>query len=169
MSEETIVNRVAKSGLITFEMESLYLDGERVELDIAQWLVEGMVLMEKRFRESVKNHDFSQYRGQFVAITCSADAIIPAWAWMLVTDSLLTHVKFANMGSIHDLEVALFSKVISELDLSAYEDQRVILAGCSDKPVPHEAYAMMTVALRPIVKSLFYGEACSSVPIYKRK
>lgn len=167
--EEQIVNRVAKSGLITFEMESLYIDGERVELDIAQWLVEGVVLMEKRFRESVKNYDFSQHKDQLVALHCSADAIIPAWAWMLVTDALLPHVKFTAMGSLHDLEVALFRKIITELDLSPYEDQRVILAGCSDRPVPHEAYGMMTVALRPIVKSLFYGEACSSVPIYKRK
>ncbi|QNJ97347.1 DUF2480 family protein [Constantimarinum furrinae] len=167
--EGEIVNRVANSVLVTIDLEELYPEGERCVIDISQWLLEGLILKEKDYRASVKEHDWSQYRGQFVTLRCSTDAIVPAWAYMLISVQLAPYAEKVVIGSLEDLETILFSEIIDAVDLSAYKDKPVIIKGCSNKPVPPNAYVLLTQKLQPIAKSIMYGEACSSVPLYKRK
>ena len=166
---DTIVNRVAESALITFDLEDLYQIGDRKSIDLSQWLCEGLMLKEKEFRVQLKDHDWSIYQDQFIALYCSTEAIFPAWAFLLVTTYLQPFVKKVVIGSIQDLEVQLFSEEIQLLDVTRFKDKPVIIKGCSDKTVPQNAYVQLIAKLQPIVKSLFYGEACSSVPLYKKK
>ena len=167
MAEE-IVNRVAQSKLITFNLEDYYPKGQRFIFDISQWLFEGFVLKEKDFREEAKAHDWSQYRDQFVAIDCSTDAIVPAWAYMLISTYLQPYAKKVVIGNLENLESHLYQQVIENLDVSDLKDKPVIIKGCSSKPVPKNAYIFLINKLQPVVKSLMYGEACSSVPLYKQ-
>ena len=167
MAEE-IVNRVAQSKLITFNLEDYYPKGQRFIFDISQWLFEGFVLKEKDFREEAKAHDWSQYRDQFVAIDCSTDAIVPAWAYMLISTYLQPYAKKVVIGNLENLESHLYQEVIENLDVSDLKDKPVIIKGCSSKPVPKNAYIFLINKLQPVVKSLMYGEACSSVPLYKQ-
>ncbi len=166
---EDIINRVSNSKLVSFDLEDYYPKGSRMLLDIKDWLFEGMVLREKDFRESVKNHDWQQYQDAYVAIHCSADAIIPAWAYMLVSISLESIAKKSILGNLELLEISLYQDIISNLDVSEFKDKPVIVKGCSKKPVPENAYLMITNKLKPIAKSIMFGEACSSVPLFKRK
>lgn len=168
MSEE-IVNRVSKSPIITFNLEELYQEGQRFEIDLSQWLYEGFILREKEFRQALKNYDWSQYDEGFIALNCSTDAIIPAWAYMLVSTYLNPIAKKVVTGSIQDLENILFAEVIKDLEVSNYAGKPVIVKGCSQKPVPETAYILLIQKLQPIVKSLMFGEACSAVPLYKPK
>ena len=167
MAEE-IVNRVANSKLITFNLEDYYPEGERVLFDVKDWLLEGFVLRESEFREQAKNHDWSQYEGKFIALSCSSDAIIPAWAFMLLATYLQPYAKKVITGDLETLETVLYTEVISKLDLSELKDKPVIVKGCAHKPVPKNAYLLLIEKLQPVVKSLMYGEACSSVPLYKK-
>lgn len=167
MSEE-IINRVASSKLITFNLEDYYPEGERVLFDIKDWLLDGFVLREKDFREQAKAHDWSKYDDQYVALTCSSDAIIPAWAFMLLATYLQPYAKKVITGDLETLESILYAEIIEKLDLSELKDKPVIVKGCSHKPVPKNAYLLLIEKLQPIVKSLMYGEACSSVPLYKK-
>jgi hypothetical protein len=167
MSE--IVNRVAQSPLMTFDLEDYYPKGERKVLDIKDWLYEGLILKEKEFRAHVEAQDWSVYQDIFVALTCSSDAIVPGWAYMLVTSKLLPYAKKVVVGSLEDLETALYQTLLENLDVSEFTDKPVIIKGCSNKPVPENAYLMAMAKLQPIAKSVMYGEACSSVPLYKRK
>ncbi len=167
MSEE-IINRVADSKLITFNLEDYYPKGERVLFDLSEWLYEGFVLREKDFRENVKGHDWSKYQDAYIALTCSTDAIVPAWAYMLVTTYLQPYAKKVMTGSLEDLESLLYFEIIENLDVSDLEDKPVIVKGCSHKPVPRNAYLFLINKLQPVVNSLMYGEACSSVPLYKK-
>lgn len=167
MAEE-IVNRVAQSKLITFNLEDHYPQGERFLFDLSHWLFEGFVLKEKDFREQAKAHDWSQYQDKFVALNCATDAIVPAWAYMLVTTYLEPYAKKVVIGDLENLESHLYQEVISNLDVSDLEDKSVIVKGCSNKPVPKNAYIFLINKLQPVVKSLMYGEACSSVPLYKK-
>jgi hypothetical protein len=167
--QEEIVNRVANSKLKTFDLEDFYAPGQRSVIDISQWLMEGIVLVESRFRESLKNTDFSAYKDQYVAINCSTDAIVPQWAWMLVQSELSGIAKKTVYGSMEQLETEIYRDIISTLDLSEFKDAPVIVKGCSNKPVPVAAYGMITEKLQPLARSIMYGEACSSVPVYKRK
>jgi len=167
--EEEIINRVANSILQVFDLEDYYPEGERVTLDISQWLWEGFVLREKEFRESLKNHDWQQYAGKYIAITCSTDAIVPAWAYMLVTVHLQPVAKMVIQGSVSELNVAIYQEILNNLDYAEYADKPVIIRGCSKKPVPQEAYVMASRKLLPVARSIMFGEACSSVPLYKRK
>lgn len=166
---DAIVNRVAKSALITFDLEKLYQIGQRQSIDLSQWLYEGLILKEKDFRAQLNAHDWSVYQDQFVALYCSTEAILPAWASLLVTSHLQPYSRKVVMGTIEDLEVQLFSEEIQLLDVTPFKDKPVIIKGCSDKTVPQDAYVQLIAKLQPIVKSLFYGEACSSVPLYKKK
>lgn len=168
MSAE-IVNRVANSKLVTFNLEDHYPQGERVLFDIKDWLLEGFVLKESLFRDEAKKHDWSIYEGQYVALTCSTDAIVPAWAYMLLSTYLQPYAKKVVTGDLETLETVLYTEVISKLDVSDLEDKPVIVKGCSQKPVPQNAYLLLIEKLQPVVKSLMYGEACSSVPLYKKK
>lgn len=167
MAEE-IVNRVAESKLVTFNLEDYYPEGERILFDLSDWLHEGFVLREKEFRDAAKEHDWSSYEGKYVALTCSTDAIVPAWAYMLISTYLQPYVKKVITGNLEELETILYSEIISKLDVSELADKPVIVKGCSRKPVPKNAYLFLIEKLQPVVKTLFYGEACSSVPLYKK-
>ena len=165
---EEIINRVANSKLKNFDLEDYYVAGPRTEIDIAQWLMEGLVLVESRFRESVKTTDFTTYQNHHVVLKCSTDAIVPPWAWMLLQSQLTGVAKTVVVGSLEDLETVLYRNVIADIDLSNFKDLPVIVKGCSKKPVPVAAYLMITEKLQSIASSVMYGEACSSVPVYKR-
>ncbi|MEO1010337.1 MAG: DUF2480 family protein [Bacteroidota bacterium] len=166
---EPIVNRVVQSKLRTFDLEDHYPQGERRTLDIKDWLYEGFILREKEFRAMVDSHDWKQYQDAHVALYCSTDAIVPGWAYMLLATRLQPYVKTVVKGDLEALETTLFQSVIENLDLSEYQDLPVIIKGCTHKPVPPNAYLWITAKLQPIAKSVMYGEACSSVPLYKRK
>jgi len=165
---DEIVNKVANSVLEVFDLEDYYTSGIRTQLDISQWLLDGFLLKEKDFREALKIHDWSQFQNHFVAIHCSTDAIIPAWASILVTVYLSPFAKKVVFGNLIDLETSLYQEILSTLDYSKYQDKPVILKGCSKKPVPESAYIMAIQKLQPFVKSIMYGEACSAVPLYKK-
>jgi hypothetical protein len=165
---DEIVNKVANSVLEVFDLEDYYPSGIRTQLDISQWLLDGFLLKEKDFREALKIHDWSQFQNHFVAIHCSTDAIIPAWASILVTVYLSPFAKKVVVGNFIDLETSLYQEILSTLDYSKYQDKPIILKGCSKKPVPESAYIMAIQKLQPFVKSIMYGEACSAVPLYKK-
>lgn len=165
---DEIVNKVANSVLEVFDLEDYYPSGIRTQLDISQWLLDGFLLKEKDFREALKNHDWSKFQNHFVAIHCSTDAIIPAWASILVTVYLSPFAKKVVVGNLTDLETSLYQEILSTLDYSKYQDKPIILKGCSKKPVPESAYIMAIQKLQPFAKSIMYGEACSAVPLYKK-
>ena len=166
--QNEIINKVANSALEVFDLEDYYPTGIRTQLDISQWLLEGLLLKEKDFREQLKNHEWKQYENHFVAIYCSTDAIIPAWATILVTVYLGPFANKVVTGTLNDLETALYQEILATLDFSQYRDKAVILKGCSKKPVPESAYIMAIQKLQPFAKSIMYGEACSAVPLFKK-
>lgn len=167
--QENIVNKVAQSGLVTLDPASFYPAGERVVYDIKNNLFQGLILREKDFREFVKNHDWSQYEGKNVAVTCTEDAIVPAWAYMLIANKLAPYAKDVVFGDAAVLETVLFEKAMAGLDVEQYRDQRIVIKGCGDTEVPVSAYVELTKKLTPVAKSIMFGEPCSTVPIYKRK
>ena len=167
--QENFVNKVAQSGLVTLDPAAFYPAGERVIYDIKDNLFHGLMLREKDFREFVKEHDWTQYQNKIVGITCSADAIVPAWAYMLLANRMAPYAKEIIFGDANIIEEKLFEKQIDKADLSQYRDQRLVLKGCGDVDVPVAAYVALTAKLTPVVKSLMFGEPCSTVPIYKRK
>ncbi len=167
MSE--IVNRVAQSKLITFDLEDLYPKGERVILDIKDWLYEGIILREKEFRKHLEEHDWTMYKDAYVALTCSTDAVIPGWAYMLVASKLNPYSKKVVIGSLEDLELSLYQTLLEALDVSEFRAKPVIIKGCSNKPVPENAYILAISKIQQVAKSVMYGEACSSVPLFKKK
>ena len=167
MAEE-IINRVANSKLITVDLEELYPTGERVIFDIKDWLLEGFVLREKDFRATAKEHDWSQYSNKYVVLTCSSDAIIPGWAYMLLSTYLAPYAKKVVTGDLSMLETVLYTEILQNLDVSEYEGLPVIIKGCSRRPVPQNAYLQLINKLQPVAKSIMYGEACSSVPLFKK-
>ena len=164
-----IINRVAASKLVTIDLEDFYPSGERVVIDLKDWLHEGLVLREKDFRSSVKAHDWSAYEGKYAAVSCSTDAIIPSWAYLLITISLAPYAKKVVVGSLELLESQLYETIIESLPLDAYQNRPVIIKGCSEKNIPETAYASLISRLLPVAGSLMYGEACSSVPLFKKK
>lgn len=168
MAEE-IVNKVAQSKLKVIDLEEFYPKSPRIVIDLKDWLFEGLVLKEKDFRETIANHDWAQYQNCFVAINCSTDAIIPDWAFMLVTVHLQPYAKKIVAGSLETLETLIFQDLISDLDVSVFENLPVIVKGCSNKPIPLNAYIQLTKKLQTVAKSIMFGEACSSVPLFKRK
>lgn len=166
---DEIINRVAGSVLQVFDLEDYYPEGERVSLDISQWLWEGFVLREKEFREALKAFDWQQYLGKYVALHCRTEAIVPAWAYMLVTVYLQPFAKKIVQGNAADINVLVYQELLDSLDYTEYSGKPVIIKGCSRKPVPQEAYVMAAQKLMPFAKSIMFGEACSSVPLYKKK
>lgn len=167
--EEQIINKVALSGLITLDLEEYYPSGERVVYDIKDNLFMGLILKEKDFRTFLKEHNWEQYTGKNVAITCSEEAIIPMWAYMLLAIQLEPYARTVVFGSLEDLEKKLFDDVLNTFDWEQYRDARVVVKGCSDKQIPASVYVEVTRRLRPLVKSLMFGEPCSTVPLYKQK
>ncbi|CDF81001.1 conserved hypothetical protein (DUF2480) [Formosa agariphila KMM 3901] len=166
---EDIINRVANSKLKVLDLEDYYPLGSRILLDIKDWLLEGFVLREKEFRAHVATHNWEQYQNAYVALTCTTDAIVPAWAYMLITVELEPFAEKVNLGDLKDLETSIYQDIINDLDVSEFKDAPVIIKGCSKKPVPESAYVMISNKIRPVAKSIMFGEACSSVPLYKRK
>ncbi|WP_339753717.1 DUF2480 family protein [uncultured Winogradskyella sp.] len=167
--KEEIINRVANSKLKVIDLEDYYPDGKRFSFDIKDWLLEGLVLREKDFRVSVAEHDWSQYKDCYLALYCSTDAIVPDWAYMLISIQLQEYSKLTVIGTLEELESIIYTSIISELDLTLYKDMPVIIKGCSHKPVPANALVLLSQRLKPIAKSIMFGEACSSVPLFKRK
>lgn len=167
--EELIVNKVAASGLITLDLEDFYHPGERIVYDLKDNLFMGMILKEKDFREFLKQHDWSQYDGKNVAIICSEDAIIPTWAYMLMAVYLEAHAHMFVFGDLKDLENKLYEEALKGINFEDYTDLRVVVKGCSKVEVPVSIYVEISRRLKPFVKSLMFGEPCSTVPLYKRK
>lgn len=168
MAEE-IINRVANSALVVVDLEEYYPAGQRLQLDISDWLYEGLILKEKDFRAQVSNHDWSQYQDAFVALHCSTDAIIPGWAYLLLSVNLAPYAKKVVVGNLETLENILFSELIADLDVSEFENKPLIIKGCAHKPIPDTAFVLLAQKLQPIARSIMYGEACSSVPLYKKR
>lgn len=166
--EDLIVNRVATSALEVFDLEDYYLEGRRIGLDVSQWLLEGIVLREKEFRQALKDHDWSPYQNAFVHVFCSTDAIVPGWASILVSVHLQPFARKVVSGSKEDLESALYREILAGLDYTPYANKAVIIKGCARKPVPEDAYLAALQYLQPVAKSIMYGEACSAVPLYKK-
>lgn len=169
LMEGEIVNRVANSKLKVIDLEEHYPSGNRVLFDIKDWLYEGLVLREKDFRASVSEHDWSQYANSYVALHCSTDAIVPDWAYMLIASNLEEYAKLTIVGTLEELESILYSQIINDMDLHTFEGLPVIIKGCAHKPVPTNALVLLIQKLKPIAKSIMFGEACSSVPLYKKK
>ncbi len=167
--QENIINKVAQSGLVTLDPASFYPEGERVVYDIKDNLFMGLILKEKDFREFVKEHNWAQYQDKYVAVTCTADAIVPAWAYMLLANRMAPYAREVVFGDAEVLETVLFVKSIAKMDVEQYNSQRVVIKGCGDIAVPVSAYVELTKKLTPVVKSLMFGEPCSTVPIYKKK
>ncbi len=169
MTTELIPNRVTASGLVTLDLEDYYHPGERVVYDLKANLFMEQILREKDFRAFLKEHDWSQYTGKNVALTCSEpDVIIPTWAYMLLTLHLQPYANMIVAGTLADLETKLYLDAIGQIDPETYRDARVVVKGCSKVPVPTSAYVELTRVLRPVVQSLLFGEPCSTVPLYKR-
>lgn len=167
--QENIVNKVAQSGLVTIDPAAFYPAGDRLIYDIKDNLYMGLILREKDFRDFVKNHDWSQYGGKNIGITCSADAIVPAWAYMLIANKMAPYANEIVFGDKNILETVLFEKAMAGFDPEQYRDQRIVIKGCGDIDVPVSAYVELTKRLTPVAKSIMFGEPCSTVPIYKRK
>ncbi|SHK26334.1 DUF2480 family protein [Hymenobacter psychrotolerans] len=166
--EDTLINRVATSALTSLNLEELLHPGERVVYDIKDNLFHGLMLREKDLREFVKTHDWSQYDGKNVAIICSADAIVPTWAYMLLASKLQGHAHRYVFGDLAALEQELFQEAIASIDAEQYRDAKVVVKGCGEKEVPTYAYVAIMQKLLPVVSSVMYGEPCSTVPLYKR-
>lgn len=166
---DEIINRVANSALTTINLEDYYPQGKRVLLDIKDWLFEGLILREKEFRQHVAEHNWTQYQNNYVALTCTSDAILPGWAFMLIGLQLQPYAKAVIIGSLEDMETSLYQNIIGQLNFDEFIDKPVIIKGCNKKPVPQNAYVMLANKLKPVAKSIMYGEACSSVPLFKSK
>lgn len=168
MSDQ-IVNRVAASKLVTIDLEEFYPKGKRIALDISQWLYEGFVLREKEFRESLKTYNWSQFKGQYIALGCSTDAIVPSWAYLLISTYLSPVAERIVVGDKALLETVIYTELINNLPVEIYSDKPVIIKGCANLPVPETAKVQLLNKLYPVAKSIMFGEACSTVPLYKRK
>lgn len=165
---EVFVNKVAESGIITIDLESYFPKEEIVAFDLKPLLFMGMIVKEKEFRESVKQLEIENYRNKIIAVFCSADAIIPMWAYMLIATTLNPVAKVVLFSNPEEAETKLLLRNILQIDATQYLDQRVVVKGCGEKPIPEEAYLEITNKLRPVVKSLMFGEPCSTVPIFKK-
>jgi len=165
---ENIINKVTESGLVEIDLEKYYPQGEILVFDLKSYLFMELILKEKDFREALKQHDFTTYRDKLVAVICSADAIIPVWAYMLVASYLQPVAKDMILGDPAFLRQTLFLRNINAIDIAAFKDKRVVIKGCGDLEVGPFAYLEITKLLRPVAKSIMYGEPCSTVPIFKK-
>ena len=164
---DEIENKVANSGIVTIDLEEYYVPGERILFDIKPLLFQELILKEKDFREFIKTNNWSVYKDKLVAITCSADAIVPTWAYMLLTLALEPFAKKIVFGDLNLLENELFEEKLNHLDIKQYKDARIVIKGCGEKAIPVNVYVKLTALLKPHVKSIMYGEPCSTVPLYK--
>jgi len=165
--EQEIINRVAKSPLQIFDLEDFFPEGKRIGIDISKWLLEGFILKETDFREALKNHNWTQYQDAYVYLFCATDAIIPGWAFSLVTMHLVAIAKKVIIGSEQTINEVLYQEILSGIDFSVYKDKPVLIKGCANKPVPENALVLACQYLQPMAKSIMFGEACSTVPLFK--
>ena len=163
-----IINKIAKSGIINLDLEDYAPRDIITEIDIKDFLFEGLILKEKYFRESLKDHNWSKYRGDVLALFCSSNSIIPMWAYMLVTSYLEKNNLINFYGNKEQVFNLLFVEIIEELDIHEFKDKRVIIKGCGNLKIHEKIYVAITKKMQPAVKSLMFGEACSSVPIHKK-
>jgi len=163
-----LVNRVAQSGLITIDLETLYPQIPTADFDLKDYLFQGMVLREKDFREALATHDWTQYAGNVLLIQCTADAIIPAWAPMLVASQATPFAADVFYGDHEDYLGFAYRKAIEHMDIEQYHDARIVVKGCGSKRVPQGAYLDLVKRLQPVVRSLMFGEPCSTVPVFKK-
>jgi hypothetical protein len=168
MNEKPLVNRVKASSLITLDLEKYYPEADLAHFDIKDYLFKELLLKEKDFRAALKEHDWSQYEGKTLLVYCSSDAIVPIWAYMLVASHATPHATSIFQGTEEAFLDSAYADIIKKLDDSQFEDQRIVIKGCSDKKVPLSAYLNLTKKLRPLAKSIMFGEPCSTVPIYKK-
>lgn len=168
-TEKPLVNRVAKSGIHTINLEHFYPTHPIVVFDIADYLFRGLLLREKDFRAALAEHDWTQYAEKHVAIHCSNDAIVPVWAYQLVAIMAVPYAHSIVEGDQAAAVKAHYLRVLPQLSLDQYIDQRVVIKGCSDKPVPVAAYTELARLLTPVAKKIMYGEPCSMVPLYKKQ
>ncbi len=164
-----IINKVDQSGLITIDPADYFTTGERVAFDIKPLLFEELILREKDFREFIKTNDWTAYSDKLVAVYCSNNAIVPVWAYMLLASALQPFAKEIFFGAADEMEKHLFYTALEKLNPDDFRDQRIVIKGCGDVPVPVSAYVELTRLLKPVVKSIMYGEPCSTVPVYKRQ
>ena len=164
-----IFNRIKNSKLISIDLEDFYPEGDRIAFDIKDWLYNGIALKEKDFREYIKNHDFSKYKNAFVALYCSSDAIIPSWAYLLISVHLSPYTKRVVVGDLTTIETVLYSEIIANIDASIYAGKHVLIKGCTGKPIPDNAFVELAQKLVDVATSVMYGEACSTVPLFKNK
>jgi len=167
--QENIVNKVAQSGLVTIDLAKYAPTAPIVIYDIKENLFHGLILKEKDFREFIKTHDWSQYAGKHIGIVCTADAIVPTWAYMLLTNKLVEHALSVHFGDEDSVRQDLFEQELARLDYSVYQDERIVVKGCGDIYVPESAFVTFTAQLSKVAKSIMYGEPCSTVPVFKRK
>lgn len=165
---DIILNKVAESSLIEIDLEKYYPKGEVAVFDLKEYLFMGLILKEKDFREALKNLDFSIYQDKFVAVTCTADAIIPVWAYMLLASNIQPYAKDLVLGDEAFLHKTLFLKNLWKIDPEEYKDKRVVIKGCGALAIGEFAYFEITKLLRPVAKSIMYGEPCSTVPVFKK-
>lgn len=165
---DQIVNKVASSSLVTFDLEAYYESGDRVLIDISDQLYQGLILREKDFRDFIKSHDWLQYKDKYVALTCSADAIVPMWAYMLLAIALQPYARITVFGSLDDLETAIYARRLNEIDWSQFKDNKVVIKGCSKVNIPAAVYVEVTTRIKPHASSIMFGEPCSTVPLYKK-
>ena len=165
---ETLVNKVAESGIITLDLAPYVHNDDVMSFDLKPFLFREMILREKDYRAALQTHDWQQYSGKHVAVMCSVEAIIPVWAYMLATSYLQPVAASVYFGSEAELANSMMMAGINNIDVNEYADKRVVIKGCGDTPIPEAAYVAVTQHLRPVVKSLMYGEPCSTVPIYKK-
>ena len=166
---DAIVNKVAESGLITLDLEQFLPNAPVVVFDLKDYLFMGLILKEKDFRAALLQHNWTQYQDKYVAVTCSVDAVIPVWAYMLVASYVQPFAKDVVYGTEEDLKNQVLMRNLQLLNTSAYADQRVVVKGCGETPIPEKAYLEVTKQLRGVAKSIMYGEPCSTVPIFKKK
>jgi len=166
---DEIINKVEQSGLITLNLEDYYDQDKRVFIDLKEHLYEGLILRERDFRAFVKKNDWSQYKDCNIAIDITTDAIVPAWAFMLVATAVSPFAKTVIKGTLEDLNKHLFTQALQTINLEGLQDKFVIVKGCSNRPVPESTYVELCTLLQPVVKTLSYGEACSKVPLYKKR
>ena len=167
--EDIIINKVSESSIVSLDLEEFYPKEEIALFDMKDYLFMGLILKEKDFRESLKNLELTIYTDKIVAVTCSADAVIPMWAYMLVASYLQPVSKEVYFGTIEEIKTALLLKNIEKIAIEEYVDKRVVIKGCGEVPIGEAAYLQATKLLRPVAKSIMYGEPCSTVPIFKKK
>jgi len=168
MESTTLVNRVAESGIITFNLEDYFPKSDFISFDIKDYLFHGLILKEKDFRDALKTMDWSAYQGKIVLVDCSNDAIIPLWAYMLINQHLANVASDIYNGTQEEYLKMYYREVLQKIDYQQYKDQRVVIKGCSNRPVPANAYAHITSMMQPYAQSIMFGEPCSTVPIFKR-